>query len=400
MLLAAALAAGCRHGAQRRADAPPPAPGSAQRFADRSPRWSHDGLHIAFLRETSDHRIQLMACDARLTNCEPLLEPEVVSPDRGLQSSTASYASPDAPAWSPDDRRIALERVEWFTFDDGSRFPGTGIWSADLRTGRVQPVAIHSRRYTSLFYYYHNPCWSPDGRKIAFTAEGINGQRSIGVRTLSAGSPVVIPRFDNYSASDWPAWSPNGSPPSALALVQSIQRSQGIPRTETIRVVHPGSALSSGEIVRLHSRAFDGPAGGLAPGQRAMLRAAHLAWSPDASRLAFTLDANPNDAAHAEIWSVNRFGAGLERVAPEFPRGLTAPTWLSNKSLGAISPAADGVNAVVIDSGGSAHRVAKLPTADCDWSPDHTRIVCATGREGDTANDETTLVLVPVGDAR
>ncbi len=176
-------------------------------YVDVNPRWSHDGKRIAFLRSTTDRKMQLQVTNGSLKQVQALFAPELLCPDRPYSPQLQRYSSPDTLAWSPDDRLIAFERTDWFLFEDGERLPGTGLWSFDTQTRAVQPLALHAPTYKNLFYFYHTPQWSPDSRYLAFVGEGINGQRVVFTRSLALQNPkAVTPRFDTYADSDWPVW--------------------------------------------------------------------------------------------------------------------------------------------------------------------------------------------------
>ena len=381
-------------------------------FADINPRWSHDGNRIAFLRATSDRHLQLHITDEDLARPLPLLDDELVMPDRPYSASLARYCSPDTLAWSPDDRKIAFERVEWFTFADGERLPGTGLWTLEIRTGRVQPLALHTTPYTGLHYYFHTPQWSPDSRYLAFIGEGINGQRTVFLRSIGAqGAQEALPRFDNYQDSDWCVWQPQiTSPPTGtgsdavpeahsgagsdsfigfegensppmLTFRQGIRLPFVGAPTDTLRRLRPGSPnrKESGELWRIRARDFRkllpsgaDPAQGISP------RIGNPVWSPDGSRLAFTLTPDAIDFTRCEIWTIDRDGGNAHRVSPHNRRGYLAPVWIGNRLLGALSPQGDRYAVTTIDPlAGYIQTLGTIESADCDWSPDRSRIVYA-----------------------
>ncbi|MHB8510310.1 MAG: TolB family protein, partial [Candidatus Dormibacteria bacterium] len=161
---------------------------------DSSPRWSPDGQTIAFLRAPA-----------------PDLKPRNRGErDRGVDRTqlfliNASGGEPrqlthlrhgaDAAAWSPDGRCIAFsarvgdpDDVEAADAElDGRHFPrirtidqlahrldGVG-WTYELRshlfvTG-IGDEAIEPRQLTEGDANCTGPCWSPDGRRIAFQAD-------------------------------------------------------------------------------------------------------------------------------------------------------------------------------------------------------------------------------------
>jgi dipeptidyl aminopeptidase/acylaminoacyl peptidase len=390
------------------ADQPPQPAYQAGLYTDVNPRWSHDGRQIAFLRSTPDHRMQLYLADSDLERPLALLESELLCPDRPYRSSQETYSSTDTLAWSPDDRLIAFERIEWFTFDDGERLPGTSLWSFDTRSGRVMPLAVHPPHYFSIFYYYHSPEWSPDGRYLAFVAEGINGQRSLCIRPLAAQKPQEThPRFDNYEDSDWLTWEPLEAQPTRrtrdrLVFRQSVRRTYNVPPTETFRLVTPGTAdgRSAGEIWRITNRDYHAPAQSPATRERLVtLRIGRPVWSPDGTMLAFTLTPDANDYTRYEIWVWRRSDGKAQRVSPA-GRGYFAPVWVDNETLGCLSKHGERYavfTATISDS--SVALLGTIGSADCDWSPDRSRIVWASPAQGNApgSDEPTTLHLFSTG---
>ena len=395
------------------ADLPPLPSAKPGVYTDINPRWSNDGGRIAFLRSTPDRRLQLFVTDDDLDQATALLEPELVSPDRQYDPRLSRYASPNTLAWSPDDRRIAFERAEWFQFEDGQRLPGTGIWAFDLRSGRVAALALHPKRYTNLYYYYHTPSWSPDGSYVAFVAEGVNGQHALGLRCTGVEMPKeVAPRFDNYASSDWPSWRPDltaareakGVEPErpVLTYCQAIFRTPNIRTTAALRAIQPGSATQAQcrelwRITPAQYAATDAVRQRSNPRDMVEPRAAQPAWSRDGQRVACTLTPDPNDLSRYEVWVVNSDNSGAKRVSPLDERGYIAPVWIDERRLGALSPNQDRFDVVTIDIvKGTVRRIGTIDTADCDWSPDRRQIVYAPAPSGrvNSPDDPTTLRIL------
>lgn len=408
-LAACILGAGCKKPPpDGTADQPPQPAYPAGLYTDINPRWSHDGRQIAFLRTTPDHRMQLHVADASLERPLALLESELLCPDRPYRPSQETYSSADTLAWSPDDRLIAFERIEWFTFDDGERLPGTGLWSFDTRSGRVMPLAVHPPHYFSIFYYYHSLEWSPDGRYVAFVAEGINGQRSLCIRPLPAQKPQEThPRFDNYEDSDWLSWEPlHGQPVqpqrSTLVFRQSLRRTYNVPPAETFRRLTPGSAEGKGaaELWRITNRDYHAPAASPSVQERSVtLRIGQPAWSPDGKMLAFALTPDANDYTRYEIWIWRRADGKAHRVSPA-GRGYFAPVWFGSQTIGCLSK--QGTHYAVFTVATADSTVSLLGTigsADCDWSPDRSQLVWASPPQAKAPNsdDPTTLHLFSTG---
>lgn len=391
------------------ADVPPGTPTKpSSDFADVCPRWSHDGRRITFLRSTNDRRMQLCVADARLEAVSPLLEPELLSPDREFGSSLARYAAPNALAWSPDDRHIAFPRIDWFTFEDGERLPGAGLWSLDIQSGRVVPLATHPPRYASGFYTYRFPQWSPDGKFLSFIGEGVNGQRVLLVRSLRAHSPQeVAPRFDNFDDADGAVWEPNTLPP-ALIYRRKIQRMPQSLTTDTLRRMVPGSADGSrtGELWRITTPALyahrtgkpiPSPVEAIPPKLPALLpRLGHLTVSPDGKRIAFSLTSNPRDMTQCEIGVYESATGRVHFVTPRNGKGYFAPVWIGNRRMGMLSPNGAKFDVCMLTQQGQTPiRLGTIDSADCDWSPDRSRIVAVSHSAAMPA--KTTLKLFFTG---
>lgn len=375
-------------------------------FRDIAPRWSHDGRYIAFLRALTNGQYQLCVVDARLHHVVPLLRPEIINPDRPFNASRESYSSPDGLAWSPDDRRLAIERTEWFRFEDGERMPGTGLWLLDIASGALTPLALHKTPYHSLFYFYHTPVWSPDGRYMAFVGEGVNGQRAIFVHPLHAHQlpQEIPPRFDAYTQSDWPVWRPmlpshaNSQP--VLAFRQGIVHALAAPNTETIRRLQPGSAQlgAAAEIVRVRARDYLATLPAKQRFPNIALRISGIVWRPDGRALAFALTPDALDFHRYEIWTVDAQGRHLRRISPRDGRGYFAPEWIGLNKVGALSPHGSRFDVVVFDlSTGQHWVVGTIDSADMDWSPDRAYIVYATAQNRLLGERRTTLKLLETG---
>lgn len=391
------------------ADTPPLPRYEPGTYCDINPRWSHDGKRIAYLRSTPDRRFQLFVADAGLDRPLAVLEAELVSPDRRYGSSLKRYCSQDTIAWSPDDSHIAFERTDWFKFEDGERLPGTGIWSYEVKTGRVQPLALHPARYGSLFYFYHYPSWSPDGRYLTFVTEGINGQRAIAIRAIAwQKAKELAPRFDKYSMSDWPVWRPltpreRASGRAArpeFAYVHTIFRSEWLPTTTTLRRVRPGdpTAERSGEQFRMtpdgYRKTFDDPPANVEP------RAGNPVWSPSGRRIAFTLTPDALEWSRYEIWVLDLQTRRASRVAAPRGMGLLAPVWIDERRIGALTQNGDHFDVVALGADRPFFRkLGAIDSADADWSPDRTQIVYSARpiAQPVPADETTTLRVMATG---
>jgi Tol biopolymer transport system component len=101
------------------------------------------------------------------------------------------------PCWSPDGRRLAFgtEAVG----DPYSRQSLSTLWTVVVETGKTKQLTTTGDAV--------QPAWSPDGRHIAYWAN-TGGQRDIWIIAADGGDPVAV-THDRFT--DWsPVWSPDG----------------------------------------------------------------------------------------------------------------------------------------------------------------------------------------------
>ena len=154
-------------------------PLTANRTWDGFPAWSPDGLRIAFVSRRSGN--------------EDLFVLDLAS-GREIQLTTSPLTDTH-PSWSPDGDQIAYTR----TMTDGM-LEITGIAILDLgepgspRQLTSPPEGTRNR----------SPDWSPDGRWLAFVAEGPNGTEIYRV-PARGGTPVKVADAPGLGDSA-PAW--------------------------------------------------------------------------------------------------------------------------------------------------------------------------------------------------
>jgi Tol biopolymer transport system component len=244
---------------------------------------------------------------------------------------TRTKADDQGPAWSPDGRRIAFNRVgaglgyDIFVMNaDGSGQSNLTKTAAEFEVG---------------------PTWSPDGTRIAFASYSsddfdiyvMNADGS--ARTNLTNSPTT---FDGN-----PDWSPDGR---KIAFTTSRASDSNF---EIFVMNADGSSPAN-----LSTNPVDdgGPA-----------------WSPDGRRIAFS---RWTEKADEEIYVMNADGSGQSNLT-KHPGGNFGPTWSPDGRRIAFVRSPGRISRIyVMNANGSGQR--KLTDGDADsgpsWSPQGSKI--------------------------
>jgi TolB protein len=201
---------------------------------DSQATWSPNGTQIAYLSTQADlsSSLTVMGADGRHPTvlADHLAEPGNISwsPDsRRLAISArklgapgdmyhvyvAEVDHPDAiqlgtpelygqdPRWSPDGTKIAFKR----------KFPccggGTpdGLWLMDPDGSHLSPLSTATSDPGDTFW---NTAWSPDSRRLAFLADGVNSAYDVFVVNADGSGERNI--SNSPENEYWPSWSPDG----------------------------------------------------------------------------------------------------------------------------------------------------------------------------------------------
>jgi Tol biopolymer transport system component len=244
------------------------------------PDWSPDGLQIAFDAETGGGN-EIWVVNANGTNATAIVP----------RSTECAISCGDValPAWSPDGSKIAFVRFQ---------LGANGLEAAVIE---VQDVASGDRRVlfkapskTALNY----PRWSSDGRSMVFEMTRYpDTQINSGTATGSAiavidvtgegAKPVVLTGWSMYAT--YPDWRPGSD--EILFSTYDLGEFQATDEPSNLYTIKPDG---SGQTA-------------LTKFGRAEQRATQPTWTPDGSRIIFTLVGqlagmdNPRQAAFIEM---------------------------------------------------------------------------------------------------
>ena len=270
------------------------------RYEAFHPDWSPDGAQIAFDTETTDGN-EIWVVNADGTNAAAIV--------RRSTDCAISCGDVGLPAWSPDGSKIAFVRF---------KLGPSGLEAAVIE---VQDVASGDRRvlYTSPSKTALNyPRWSPDGRSIVFEMTRYpDTQIKLDTATGSAiavidvtgegAKPVVLTDWSMYAT--YPDWRPGSD--VILFSTYDLDEFQATDEPSNLYTI---KADGSGQTA-------------LTSFGKAEQRATQPTWTPDGSRIIFTLVGqragvdNPLHAAFIEGNGSNIVDIGVAATHPRLRPG-------------------------------------------------------------------------------
>jgi len=217
----------------------------------------------------------------------------------------------------------------------------------------VEPSGSEPSQLTTLATDQLHPAWSPDGNRIAFSAQNAEGRMEVDVMDADGSDVVQL----TEGASGWsylPAWSPDAS------RIVFVSNQDG---NDEIYVME---ADGSNQVRLTHQPGED-----LSP-----------AWSPDGTRIAF----QSNRGGNNEIIVMNPDGTGVTNLTDASASGEFDPAWSPDGTKIAFASDRDGNPEIYVMNadGSDVTRLTDDPGHDWNpaWAPDGSRIAFESDRDG------------------
>ncbi|MGP0062826.1 MAG: TolB family protein [Isosphaeraceae bacterium] len=269
------------------------------------------------------------------------------APDDRLTRHTRDGLDKRRPCWSPDGKRLAFARQE---------ADGVHLWQFVWEPGTTNPP----RRLLSDYDEPHfDATFAPDGSRLLLSViRFIGTQGNVDIFAVNAdGSgrkPAIAEEPGKLVHQEWPAWSPDGK---RLAFSSTHDGNQEIYT----------AALDGSDVVRLTQH----------PGHDA-----HPCWSPDGKSIAFATD---RWGTGLEIARVRPDGTGVTRLTNN-PGLDDYPSYSPDGKRLAFVSNRDGQLEVYVSAADGSHpvNISRHPLSDTfpTWTPDGLGVTLVSDRDG------------------
>ena len=220
----------------------------------------------------------------------------------------------------------------------------------------------NKRKLTDTPYLEWHPSWSPDGKHIAFTANGDGKMKfwhaNLEIYVMDAGGGNQQNLTKNFRHDSDPAWSPDGK---HIAYVSAMDRNKEI----HVMDADGGNQrrLTNSGNVHIHNW--------------------EPSWSSNSERIAFTSNRDGN----LEIYVMDTDGGNQQRLTNSGDVHIHNwnPAWSPDDARIAFTSNRDGGMKIFVmnaDGGQQQNRTKDIDGDDPSWSPDGKRIAFVSESDG------------------